>query len=141
MKKSYSKAKAIVLVLFIITMAFSLASCIRREVSGELWEGATYKSDTTLGDGAKSVKVKISAGEESIVITIKTDKATLSEALLEHSLVNDESFFDTANGIKADWSKNQAWWGVYEGGKATSVGINELAATNGAEYELVYNVG
>ena len=133
--------RALSLLLIILTI-FSLTACWRPsvDVTG-LWEQATYTKDTTLGKGKTTVEVKFVIEEQSITITLKTDKTTLGEALYEHGLVNDSSFFDTANGIKADWNANQAWWKVCKGGEMTSAGISELTLTNGDHYEFIYTVG
>jgi hypothetical protein len=87
------------------------------------------------------VEVEFVIEDQSITITLKTDKETLGEALFEHSLVNDPSFFDTANGIKADYSANQAWWKVCKGGEITSVGVSDLVIADGDHYEFIYTVG
>jgi hypothetical protein len=128
--------------LLAILMIFSLTACFKHKVDVTgLWEQATYTEDTTLGNGKTTVEVEFVIEDQSITITLKTDKETLGEALFEHSLVNDPSFFDTANGIKADYSANQAWWKVCKGGEITSVGVSDLVIADGDHYEFIYTVG
>ena len=103
-----------------------------------LWATAKYLKDTTVGEGAKTVLVDIEADGKKITLTIKTDKATLGEALFELGIINDASFFDTANGIKADWGTDQAYWGFYKGEDYMMVGVNDAQISGGEHYRLVY---
>lgn len=126
----------------ILALVFSLTACFKSgvDVTG-LWEQATYTKDTTLGKGATTVEVEFVIEDQSVTITLKTDKTTLGEALYEQKLLDDPSFFSTANGITADWDANQAWWKVCKGGEMTMVGIGELTLTNGDHYEIIYTIG
>ena len=103
-----------------------------------LWADAKYLTDTVLGSGSKTVTVDVEAEGKKIRLTIHTDKATLGEAMYELSLVNDPSFFDTLIGIKADWSKDHAYWSFYDGKTLMMVGINEAPVNETADYRLVY---
>ena len=51
-----------------------------------VWSGATYTEDTTVGEGAVTVTVKVTAEGKTISITLKTDEATLADALLAEEL-------------------------------------------------------
>ena len=121
-----------------ILCVFCLVSCEEKVDASGLWENATYLSDTTIGDGEKTVSFTVEAEDQVITITLKTDKATLGEAMYEHGLVNDASFFDTLNGIKADWEKDQAYWGFYQGEEFMMVGIGDTEITGGESYRFVY---
>lgn len=103
-----------------------------------LWTAATYRKNTAVGEGSKEVKVDVEADGKSITITLKTDKATLGEALFEKELINDASFFDTLNGIKADWDADQAYWAFYKGEEYMTVGVNDTAVSGGEHYRFVY---
>ncbi len=124
----------------VVLMLFCVASCAERVDATGLWESATYLSDTTLGRGENTVKVEIVAGEQSITLTVKTDKETLGEALYEQGLVNDPSFFDTCNGMTADWERDQAYWAFYVGDEPASYGIGDAqaVATEDVSYRIVY---
>ena len=121
-----------------ILCVFCLVSCKEKVGASGLWENATYLSDTTIGDGEKTVSFTVEAEDQVITITLKTDKATLGEAMYEHGLVNDASFFDTLNGIKADWEKDQAYWGFYQGEEFMMLGIGDAEITGGESYRFVY---
>ncbi len=139
MKQTIKITTSIILVL---TLLFCAVACGSDIDTSSLWENAIYSEDTTLGEGANTVTVKISAGDKSVTLTVSTDKATLGEALYEHGLVNDMSFFDTCNGIKADCDADAAYWAFYIGDESTPAkyGIgDEKATTAGApSYRIVY---
>ena len=131
--------KTTVSVVLSVIMVLCLFSCGEKVDATGLWENATYLKDTTVGKGEKTVLVDIEAGDQSITITVKTDKATLGEALYEHGIINDASFFDTANGIKADWNADKAYWAFYEGEDFMMVGVGEAKISGGEHYRLVYS--
>lgn len=133
MKRIINTSVALVVVLVLLLAV----GCGKEQPTG-LWADATYTEDTTLGNGAKSVTVQVSAEETTVTFTIKTDKETLGAALYELELVNDASFFDTLNGIKADWDKDQAYWAFYVGDDYATVGANETVIKGGESYKFVY---
>ncbi len=126
--------------LLVVVLLFCAVSCAGKIDTAALWASATYSADTTLGEGASTVRVEVTAGEKTVTFTIKTDKATLGEALFEHGLVNDPVFFDTCNGIKADWNKDKASWAFYVDGELSAFGIGDAkaAATSEHAYKLLY---
>ena len=103
-----------------------------------LWANATYLENVTLGTGSKTVKLDVEAQGQKITITLNTDKATLGEAMYEHELINDPAFFDILNGIKADWNKDNAYWGFYQGEDFMMVGVNDTNISGGEHYRFVY---
>ena len=123
--------------LLLLAVALSLASCGGIDRTG-LWENATYNKDATVGEGEKTVTVEISDGENVITLTVKTDKANLGDALYELELINDPSFFDTLNGIKADWDNDQSYWAFYIGDDYASVGVKDAKITGGEHFKFVY---
>ena len=86
----------------------------------------------------KTVTVDVEAKGHRVVFTVKTDAATLGEALYALELINDPSFFDTANGIKADWNADSAYWAYFQGDQYMSVGVNDTPISGGEHYRLVY---
>ena len=143
MKKTNLFTACTALMLSLMLM-LSLVGCLPRyTATDELWEDAVYTEDTTLGSGSHTVTCVIEAGEKSVTLTIKTDKATLGEALYEHHLLNDPVFFDTCNGIKADWNANEAWWKFLVNDSTVSYGVGDAQAstTGDASYKIVYTIG
>ena len=119
------------------TSAETLAEGQEIEAAG-LWANATYRSNVTIGEGAKTVSFTVEAEGKMITITLKTDKATLGEAMYEHELINDPSFFDTLNGMVASWAQDQAYWAFYEGETMMPHGVNDQNINGGEAYRFVY---
>ncbi len=131
-------------VILIILSALCLTSCTS-EVTKEssLWDNAVYKEDTTLGNGSKTVQVEVKAEDKSVTFTIKTDKEILGDALLEHKLVSGEEgayglYIKSVNGIEADYSKTESYWGFTKDGESMPHGVDGEEIKDGAHYELVY---
>lgn len=155
--------KKIVTLLLIIVSLFAFVACNESDVKENpqntenvnvadgikkegLWAAATYTEDTSFGEGAKTLKVKVEADGQSIVFTVKTDKETVGEALLEHSLIaGDESeyglYIKVVNGIKADYDTDKAYWSFNKNGEYMMSGVDTTNFTDGEQYELVYTKG
>ena len=119
------------------TTAESLAEGEKLEATG-LWEKATYLANTTVGEGSKTVTFTVEADGKMITITLKTDKATLGEAMFEEELINDASFFNVLNGMEASWEKDQAYWAFYEGDTMMPYGVNDQNIDGGESFRFVY---
>ena len=135
MKKSVVSTVSIFLS---VVLLLCFVSCGEKVESTGLWENATYFSDTTLGKGEKTVSFDIEAEGQAITITLKTDKATLGEAMFEHGLINDASFFNILNGMEASWEKDQAYWAFYQGDKLMPYGVNDQTINGGENFRFVY---
>lgn len=129
------KTKRIVLVLSLLMVIAALFSC---SDGADVWNDATYKSDTTLGEGSKTVVCEIAVGDNSVKLTLKTNEENLGEALFELGLVNDASFFDTLNGMKADYAKDNSWWAFYVADEMASYGVSDAKISGGERFKFVY---
>ncbi|MBP3375353.1 MAG: DUF4430 domain-containing protein [Clostridia bacterium] len=134
MKKTLLSASA--LLLAVITL-LCFVSCEKVDATG-IWENATYLSDTTVGKGEKTVTVEIVAAEQSITLTVKTDKNDLGAALYELGIINDPAFFDTCNGMLASWEKDQAYWAFKQNGKMLNYGVNDAKISGGESFSIEY---
>lgn len=148
--------KRITLTLLALVLALSCVLCIvgcemnENETTAEtvaegetvaaegLWENATYRANTTVGDGAKSVSFTVEADGKIITITLKTDKDTLGEAMFEQDLINDASFFNILNGIEASWEKDQAYWAFCGDDTMMPYGVNDQEINGGESFRFVY---
>ncbi len=106
-----------------------------------LWENATYLSDKEFGEGSKTLVVEIKAGDQSVTFTVKTDKSTVGEALLEHELIDGEEgqygmYIKSVNGIVADFDIDQTYWAFYIDGEYAMTGVDTTEITDGAVYKL-----
>ena len=141
MKKTISSALVLTMALL---MLVSLAACSKPTDTDLIWKDALYTSDTELGEGAKTVKVEVKAGEKSVVFTIKTDKAVLGDALLEHGLIEGDQgpyglYIKKVNGITADYDVDKHYWGFYKNGEYMMTGVDGTEFADNDSYELVYS--
>ncbi len=73
-----------------------------------------------------------------------TNAEFLSEILLEKNLVtgyaSEEYGFtiESVDGITLDWSKDGAYWALYEGDAYATTSAAGIALTDGGVYKLVY---
>ncbi len=131
-----------IICLTICILCLFVAACNKTPEKG-LWETATYTGDTELGNGATTVKVEVKAEEKSVTFTVNTDKATLGDALLEHSLISGEKgayglYVKVVNGITADYDINQSYWSLTKDGGYMQTGVDGTEISDGEHYELTY---
>lgn len=139
MKRTIKSIMALALALVFV---FALVSCNTVEKTG-LWESATYRRDMTFGSGEKTVVVEVKAGEELVTFTVKTDKDTVGEALLEHGLIAGEEgayglYVKVVNGIVADYDVDKSYWAFYVNGEYAMTGVDTTKITQGETYRLEY---
>lgn len=111
-----------------------------------LWKDAKYTEDTELGEGAVTVKVKVSAEDKSVILTVHTDRDMLGAALTDNGLVSGEEseyglYIKFVNGIEADYDKNQAYWAISKDGEYLMTGADSTPIADGENYELTYTKG
>lgn len=134
--------KSILALALALVFVFALVSCNTVEKTG-LWESATYRRDMTFGSGEKTVVVEVKAGEELVTFTVKTDKDTVGEALLEHGLIAGEEgayglYVEVVNGIVADYDVDKSYWAFYVNGEYAMTGVDTTKITQGETYRLEY---
>ena len=139
MKKTIQSTVTVILALIFIV---ALVSCDTVEKTS-VWENATYRKDTELGSGAKTVVVEVKAEDQQVTFTIKTDKDTVGAALLEHGLIAGEEgayglYIKQVNGITADYDVDQTYWSFYINGEYAMTGVDTTEITEGATYQLEY---
>ena len=128
------------LLLLALLTLLSLVACADIDKTGA-WETATYDRDTELGEGAKTVTVKVIADEQELTFIIHTDKETLGDALLEHKLIDGEDgpyglYIKKVNGIVADYDADQTYWNFTKAGELMLVGVDSAEIADGEQYEL-----
>lgn len=135
--------KRILAITMTVIMLLCLVSCAKPTETDAIWENALYTEDTELGEGAKTVKVEVKAGEKSVVFTIKTDEAILGDALIANGIIEGEEgpyglYIKKVNGILADYDVDQHYWGFYQNGEYMLTGVDMTEFADGESYELVY---
>ena len=148
MKKTLRLALALALIL---STALTLLSCSLAEKMP--WnksdeptyetETKVYDTDTTLGEGAKTLTVRIEDPEKSVTFTIHTNTDTVGAALLENGLISGEEgayglYIKVANGTVADYDINQSYWAFYVNGEYAMGGVDTTNIEEGVTYSLVY---
>lgn len=108
----------------------------------EIWESASYKEDTALGEGAKTLVVEVEAEGYSVEFTVKTDATTLGAALLELELIAGEQgayglYIKTVNGMLADYDVDGSYWALYQNGEYAMSGVDTTNINGGEHFELV----
>ncbi len=125
----------------LLTLIFTFAACdLQKNVS--VWEKATYTQDTMLGSGSKTFTLVVKAEEKEVTFTVKTDKETVGEALIENKLISGEQgtyglYVKFVNGIEADYNKTKSYWAFSKNGEGLMTGVDGEKITENARYELV----
>ena len=147
MKKTLRLALALALIL---STALTLLSCSLAEKMP--WnksdeptyetETKVYDTDTTLGEGAKTLTVRIEDPEKSVTFTIHTNADTVGAALLENGLISGEEgayglYIKVANGTVADYDIDQSYWAFYVNGEYAMSGVDTTNIEEGVTYSLV----
>ncbi len=99
-------------------------------------------------------ETKVQQGEKNITVTvvyedktqkefeISTDAENLGDALYEQKLVTVEEyktgFYNTIDGVRADYALDKAWWCITKGGEMTTKGANDLIIADGDCFEITH---
>ena len=130
--------KRFISVVLLITICLCFFGC-GGKTETDLWANALYTEDTVLGNGATTIYVDVATEEKTVTFTIKTDKETVGDALLENNLVSGEKgayglYVKFANGIEADYNKNQSYWAFTKGGESLMTGVDGEKIQTDAHY-------
>ena len=112
----------------------------------DLWQNATYTENTSFGDGSKTVQIEIKFESNSVTFTVKTDSEKLGDVLIEHKLVEGDMeqyglYIKSANGIRADYNLDGAYWSLTQNGEYCMTGADQINISDGDHYELTYTKG
>lgn len=136
--KSHILRTVTLLFLALITL-LSLVSCADIDKTGA-WETAIYDKNTELGEGTKTITVKVIAENQELIFTIHTDKENLEDALKEHDLISGEDsvygmYIKAVNGVIADYDTDKHYWKLTKNGEDT-LGAKSTLISDGEQYEL-----
>ena len=111
--------KKLLSMLLVLIMVFSLVAC-----------GANKTSFTVIATDLD--------GKET-TFEIKTDAATVGEALVEEGLIKGHDteyglYVDSVNGVALDWDKDGKYWAFYIDGEYAMTGVDATEITEGATY-------
>ena len=135
------QTKIVSLILTLIITSCALLGCNRPAAEG-LWDNAIYTEDAVIGEGAITVRVSVTAEDKTVLLTVKTDKTVLGDALMEYGLIAGEEgdyglYVKTVNGILADYDTDGYYWGLYQNGEYMLTGVDTTPIADGEAYELV----
>ena len=137
-----TKFKNLTVVCCLLLAIVIFIGCSEKIPAEGRWKDAIYLENTEFGEGAKTVVVKVVAGEQSIEFTVHSDKSILGDVLFEHKLIEGEDsqfgiYIKKVNGILADYDVDQTYWGFYKNGEMMMVGVDSTEFADGEHYELV----
>lgn len=135
--------KKIVLLALSVLLVFSLVSCKKEEFPEE---DLIYTEGCDLGEGDTTYYLRVTAEDLDITFTVHTDETVLGRSLRKTGIVSgDEStyglYIKVVNGVRADYEKDGAYWGVKIDGEDSMVGVDDIEIEEGKTYELAYTVG
>ena len=135
--------KILSLILALLLCSAFLCACAGAKADIP-YETAVYDKDTELGNGAKTLTVKVTDVKDvTVTFTIHTDKATVGEALLEHKLIAGDDgqygmYVKRVNGTLADYDKDKTYWQFTKDGEYMMSGVDLTEFADGDTYELTY---
>ena len=110
--------KKVLSLLLVLIMVFTLVACTAK---------TSFTVVTTDLEGKETTH------------TIKTDAATVGEALIEEGLIKGHTtdyglYVDEVNGIALDWEKDGKYWAFYINGEYAMTGVDTTDVEDGAVY-------
>lgn len=137
--------KLLSLTLTLLMVVCCFAACNQANTD-DPWNDAVYKENKEFGEGAKTISFEVIVDDHKVTFTIHTDAELLSEALLEHSLIEGDAgdyglYVKKVNGILADYDLNKAYWGLSIGGEYAMTGVDSTEISDGGKYEMTYTMG
>ncbi len=137
--------KSTLIVVLSLIFVISLVACNSVDKTG-IWEDATYLRDMEFGKGSKTVVVEVAAIDQTVTFTIKTDKTTVGEALMEHGLIDGEMgewglYVKEVNGMVADYDVDQTYWAFYVNGEYGMSGVDMTEINEADVYKLELTKG
>ncbi len=115
MMKQHSILSLFVLILLSAAMAFSVTSCA---------------NDDDLVEGEKQVRVEVYSADGTVeTFTVRTEKTTVGEALLEEGLISGENstyglMIYEVNGERHVYDEDGSYWAFYINGEYAMTGVS-----------------
>lgn len=139
-----------ILLLLVLSLSIVFTGCGEKEVTEtdktnvSSVGDSVYSSDTELGEGSKTVYVKVTDDQkQTITFTIHTDEEYLGKALLNNGIIkgNDGQYglyITQVNGLEANYDKDKSYWGFFKNGEYMITGVDQTKFEDEETYELVY---
>lgn len=136
-------------VVLIAALALSMTGCgeTGTPVTTEPAEPVTFQNGDIVGEGSKEFLLTVvnQAGVETSC-TVRTDKETVGDALLELGIVSGEDsqyglMMYTVNGEYHKYEEDYCYWAFYIGEEYAMTGVSGTAIEVGVNYRLVVEAG
>lgn len=127
-----------VLALLVVT----LCGCQKNE-SVELSQTAPiFEDGAVVGEGETEFEFSVKYDDGKVDrCTVKTDKKTVGEALLENDIITGEDgayglYVKSVNGVVADFDKTGTYWAFYVNGEYATNGVDSTEIKDGEKYSF-----
>lgn len=131
--------KNLAIILCLVMLVSVTAGCT---TSGGQGVSVVVTDGQTVGEGSTSFPLDIVDKEGNyICITVKTDKETVGEALLELGIVEGEDgsyglYITHVNGVPAIYEEDGTYWAFYINGEYAMTGAELTPIVEGETYML-----
>ena len=134
MKNKRILTKILALALIVLMTICSFTACGKGKTNFDVNSGS-QEAQTI------SITVTIVAADKTEkVLNIETSRENLGDVLLDEGLVTEEEhktgYYSYIDGVRADYTKDGAWWCFTKGGETVMVGANDLKISDGDKFEI-----
>ncbi len=140
-----SKLLSVIICLMLTAaMALTMTACGDTTANSEPAGSSQTSSDgvLTVGDGKTEFGFTVTDLDgNKTEFTVRTDKTTVGEALLDAKLIEGDNseyglYVKKVNGITADYDTDGTYWAFYIDGEYAMTGVDITEITDGANYEF-----
>ena len=136
------KLSLILCIVLIAAMALCTIGCSDTETTDGAAAVITMEEGKTYGEGATEFTfTSVDKDTKETTVTIRTDKTTVGEALMELGLIAGEEgefglYVQTVNGTTLTWEEDQMYWSFYIDGDYAMTGVDQTDIVPGCVYTL-----
>lgn len=143
--KNYSLQKVLSFLLCIVliaAMALGTIGCSDTTANDTVKTVDTMENGKVYGEGSTEFTFTVVDTEgKEVQATIRTDKTTVGEALLDLGLIAGEDgeyglYVKTVNGTTLDYDKDGKYWAFYIDGEYAMTGVDSTEITAGSVYSF-----
>ena len=132
----------ILCMLLIAAMALFTIGCNDNTKQESENSSVTQTDVKEIGNGKTKLSfVAVDLKGNETEFQVKTDKATVGEALAEHNIIAGEEgsyglYVKTVNGITLDFDKDGTYWAFYVDGKYAEKGVDQTEINENSVYSF-----
>ena len=137
--------KRFISIILVLVLCVALCSCKKENDSNisETKKAETQSSFEIIGKGNKQfIFTVIGINKNSVSYTIKTDKQTVAEALVENDLIIGKQgslgfVINTVNGEELNYQKDGCYWAFLINNEYAATTIDNTTIVDNTEYTLI----